>query len=303
MRTSHDQLIIADCGNASSLLDLFAAHCKPNGTDLNESVNVGRSLVDEAQEESASSFFGLVDSSSSTAASALFTGKRKAFAHNCKIVPSNLLKSFFAPDNATGGSTFTVCRTYATHLGIQFAIQYLLGAPAVAADQILASTSGRVNFVGVRPRYFDGAVTALARFKPSAVITASVGPVGGGGGVDRAGSMGMTASTGGGEAKRMKLHDDPIGLGLRVDASGFAACAAELSYADFIRSGFDRREDEAPFRFTRNVARPLSGGLALGGTALALGCTLDALLHHTDVVEVGEGLTFFLSVGRFSALS
>ena len=46
-----------------------------------------------------------------------------------------------------------------------------------------------------------------------------------------------------------------------------------------------KRNQDLPFRLTRNIVGALSGSMLLGGTTVSLGVSIDSFLGSSDVVE------------------
>jgi hypothetical protein len=142
---------------------------------------------------------------------------RKTYNEACCLVPSTVLRQQFNGACRSLNETFTARREFASQLGVNAAMQYLLSAPALSPDQmLLCCRTGAMISMGVTPRYKVKGTT-----------------------------QGCT---------------------------------------DDIYAQLDRNED-LPFRMTRNIVGALSGAMVLGATTVSLGLSIDACVGSRDVIE------------------
>ena len=142
---------------------------------------------------------------------------RKAYSEACCLVPPTVLRQQFNSACRSLCDTFTARRDFASQLGVNAAVQYLLCAPALSPDQmLLCCRTGAMVSVGVTPKYKGAAAAQVCA-------------------------------------------DDPY-------------------------TRLDRNED-LPFRMTRNIVGALSGAMVLGATTVSLGLSLDACVGSKDILE------------------
>lgn len=82
--------------------------------------------------------------------------KARVYSEACKAIPSTVLRDRFTQSCRSLSESYSARREYASQLGLNAAMQYLLSAPAASAEQLLlCCKSGTMMHIGATPQYRD----------------------------------------------------------------------------------------------------------------------------------------------------
>ena len=126
-----------------SLEGIYLDHCAKSHDDLTwlSSASLKYVLNEDMQAES---------KGDSTAEDRM----RRVYSEACKAVPSTVLRDRFTQSCRSLNESYCARREYASQLGLNAAMQYLLSAPAPSAsDVLICCKSGTMMNTGVTPQY------------------------------------------------------------------------------------------------------------------------------------------------------
>jgi hypothetical protein len=226
------------------------------------------------------------------------------FEKGSEQVPTSLLRDHISPAHRQRSAAFTSIRTFASQLGLHFAMQLLTLGRAATASDLIVKLDGRIE-----PRasvtYVDdytldcikGIDESVQRHESAKKSLAAAGSA-------TEGAPSAPASAPAPQEDNTKESEaaantippaKPDLNALLVDVMKNAT----TSYAASSASGEDiLNHSHLPFRLTRNVVECLSPLLIMGGTALNLGCVVDAFAECGDVLKAELCFIFFDEIQR-----
>ena len=180
----------------------------------------------------------------------------------CQFIPSTILVDQFTAANKLLSDSYNARKEFASQLGLNYAVQYLLSSSSAYANQIeICFETGNVISSSVKPNYntsdplipfstfMEEKESSSSQSVPMCVV------------VEEGFAGNKNIPKGGDEMEEKKKK------------------MKENQYRSL------QRNTDLPFRLTRNIVGSLSGHMLLGGTTVSLGLVMDACVGNKDVLD------------------
>ena len=184
----------------------------------------------------------------------------------CQFIPSTVLVDRFTTANRLLSDSYNARKEFASQLGLNYAVQYLLSSSSAYANQIeICLKTGNVISSFVKPNYNS---------------------------TDSSISFSTSFSTSVGEEVSLDSQSNPMCVVVEEGLAGNKNIPKgenkmEEKKKNFKENQYRRlhRNTDLPFRLTRNIMGSLSGHMLLGGTTVSFGLVLDSCLGNKDVLD------------------